>query len=114
MGSYPILENRVVSEAGLSELMHRNSAHENTPFMSMLRKDDASQQRVMNEYLTHWEKDGNDAEDIDEARKKRGSHYMSIVNKYVLFSMYSPPFLSHFRRTIHAILAYSSAVTTTS
>lgn len=90
MASYTILEKHAGSRASIPGVMHGNSAHENSPFMSMLSKDDASHQRVMNEYLTHWETDRKDAEDTDEARTKREYQYMSLVNKYVLYPMYSP------------------------
>lgn len=96
MASYTILEKHAGSKASIPWVMHGDSAHENSPFMSMLSKDDTSHQRVMNEYLTHWEMDRKDAEDTDEARTKRESQYMSLVNKYVLCPMYSslppPPF----------------------
>lgn len=83
MASYTVSEKHAGSKASIPWVMHGDSAHENSPFMSMLSKDDTSHQRVMHEYLTHWEMDRKDAEDTDEARTKRESQYMSLVNKYV-------------------------------
>ncbi|KAL9120921.1 MAG: hypothetical protein Q9187_002528 [Circinaria calcarea] len=82
MASYSIFEKQAGFEASSLETMHGDSAHEKTPFMSMMKKDDASHRRVMNEYLTHWGKGGKDSEDTDERRQHRESRYMLLVNNY--------------------------------
>ncbi|MCJ1479177.1 hypothetical protein MMC13_007861 [Lambiella insularis] len=76
------LEKHAGSGASVVEGMHRDSAYESTPFLSMLKKDDASHKHVMNQYLTHWEGNGTGAEDTDEARNRRESRYETVVNNY--------------------------------
>ena len=91
MASCTVLEKPVGSQAIAADFLHGDSCHEKTPFMSILKKDNVSHQRVMTEYLTHWVNDVRGKEDTDEMRKKREFEYMSLVNKYVLLSRNCSP-----------------------
>lgn len=112
MTSYSILETNASTEAIIPDDLHGATAHEVTPFMSMLRKNSVSHQHVMNEYLKNWAKDGKYSEDTDDVRKKRESGYMPLVNKYVQdpgVTLYAP--LNPAKSLCKT--AYTSAATTT-
>ena len=65
----------------LAANMHKSSATAPSPFLSMLGKNHISHQKVVDGYLTHWERvRGGEAEDTEEARKDRENQYSSLVN----------------------------------
>ena len=80
MTTHTVLKSLVKVDGSRSEAkdaMHLHSSQEDTPFLSMLTKDNVSHQRVMNEYLDHWE----EGEDTEKARSNRETKYASMVNK---------------------------------
>lgn len=56
--------------------VHGTTALEPNSYLSLIKKDGKSLQKMKDDYQKHWE-NGHD----DEARKSRTTQYMSLVNK---------------------------------